>query len=71
MLSQAAFLLMLAPGPLSQEGLSGAVECEAEASVSMQHGYALLERISWDPYNEHEDLLQQAKQYEVDHSHFQ
>ena len=32
----------------------------------MQNGFAFLHRISWDPYNEFEDLIPQAKKYKQD-----
>jgi IS5 family transposase len=40
-----------------------AVEFGAKISVSARNGFALLHRISWDPYNEAEDLIAQAKKY--------
>lgn len=40
-----------------------AVEFGAKISVSVRNGFAFLHRISWDPYNESEDLIPQAKKY--------
>jgi len=40
-----------------------AVEFGATISVSLRNGFAFLHRISWDPYNESEDLIVQAKKY--------
>ncbi|MFM1811835.1 MAG: hypothetical protein RLZZ336_773, partial [Cyanobacteriota bacterium] len=37
------------------------VEFGAKISVSVQNGFAFLHRISWDPYNESEDLISQAR----------
>jgi hypothetical protein len=39
------------------------VEFGAKISVSVRNGFAFLHRISWDPYNESEDLIAQAKKY--------
>ena len=33
----------------------------------MRNGFAFLHRISWDPYNESEDLISQAKKYKQAH----
>jgi IS5 family transposase len=40
-----------------------AVEFGAKISVSVRNGFAILHRISWDAYNETEDLTSQAKKY--------
>jgi len=40
-----------------------AVEFGAKISVSVRIGFAFLHRISWNPYNEAEDLIAQAKKY--------
>ena len=40
-----------------------AVEFGAKIRVSVRNGFAFLHRISWDPYNEAEDLIPQAKKY--------
>jgi hypothetical protein len=44
-----------------------AVEFGAKISVSVQNGFAFLQRISWDPYNESEDLIPQAKKYKQEY----
>jgi hypothetical protein len=44
-----------------------AVEFGAKISVSVRNGFAFLHRISWDPYNESEDLISQAKTYKQEH----
>jgi hypothetical protein len=41
-----------------------AVEFGAKISVSVRNGFAFLHRISWDPYNEAEDLIAHAKKYQ-------
>jgi hypothetical protein len=33
----------------------------------VRNGFAFLHRISWDPYNEAEDLIPQAKKYKQEH----
>ncbi|WP_322757307.1 transposase [Synechococcus sp. CBW1107] len=43
-----------------------AVEFGAKISVSVRNGFAILHRISWDPYNEGEDLIPQAKKYRLE-----
>lgn len=43
------------------------VEFGAKISVSVRNGYAFLHRISWNPYNEAEDLIPQAKKYKQEH----
>jgi IS5 family transposase len=40
-----------------------AVEFVAKISVSVRNNFAFLHRISWDSYNETEDLIAQAKKY--------
>lgn len=44
-----------------------AVEFGATISVYVLHGFAFLHRISWDPYNEAEDLIPQAKKYKQEY----
>jgi hypothetical protein len=44
-----------------------AVEFGAKISVSVRNGFAFLHKISWDPYNESEDLIPQAKKYKQEH----
>jgi len=34
----------------------------------VRNGFALLHRISWDPYNECKDLIPQAKKYKQEHA---
>jgi hypothetical protein len=43
------------------------VEFGGKISVSVRNGFAFLHRISWDPYNESEDLIPQAKKYKQEH----
>jgi hypothetical protein len=33
----------------------------------VRNGFAFLHRISWDPYNEAEDLIPQAQEYKHEH----
>ena len=44
-----------------------AVEFGAKISVSVRNGFAFLHRISWDPYNESEDLIAQANKYKQEY----
>jgi len=53
--------------PIVRGKARAAVEFGAKISVSVQNGFAFLHRISWDPYNESEDLISQAKKYKQDH----
>lgn len=39
------------------------VEFGAKISASSCDGYSIVDRISWDAYNENEDLIEQAKRY--------
>jgi hypothetical protein len=43
-----------------------AVEFGAKISVSVQNGFPFLHRISWDAYNECDDLIAQAEKYKQD-----
>ena len=42
------------------------VEFGAKISVSVQNGFPFLHRISWSPYNEGADLIEQAEKYKRD-----
>ena len=42
-------------------------EFGAKIAVVHDHGFALLERLSWDPYNEKADLIQHAENYHRRH----
>ncbi|MFN9693137.1 MAG: transposase, partial [Synechococcaceae cyanobacterium] len=53
--------------PIVRGKAKDAVEFGAKISVSVRNGFAFLHRISWDPYNEAEDLIPQAKKYTHDH----
>jgi transposase, IS5 family len=44
-----------------------AVEFGAKISVSVRNGVAFLHRISWDPYNEAEALIPQAKKHKQEY----
>jgi IS5 family transposase len=47
--------------PIVRGKARAAVEFGAKNRLSLQYGFAFLHRISWDPYNESEDLISQAK----------
>ena len=49
--------------PMVRGKARAAVEFGAKISVSVWNGFAFLQWISWDPYNEAEDLIAQAKKY--------
>ena len=49
--------------PIVRGKAKAAVEFGAKISVSVRNGFAFLHRISWDPYNEADDLIAQAKKY--------
>ena len=49
--------------PIVRGKARAAVEFGAKISVSVRNGFAFLHRISWDAYNESEDLIPQAKKY--------
>lgn len=53
--------------PIVRGKARAAVEFGAKISVSVRNGFAFLHRISWDPYNESEDLIAQAKKYKLEH----
>jgi len=53
--------------PIVRGKARAAVEFGAKISVSVCNGFAFLHRISWDPYNECEDLIPQAKKYKQEH----
>lgn len=53
--------------PIVRGKARAAVEFGAKISVSVRNGFAFLHRISWDPYNEAEDLIPQAKKYKQEH----
>ena len=53
--------------PMMRGKAKAAVEFGAKISVSVKNGFAFLHRISWDPYNESEDLIPQAKKYKQAH----
>jgi hypothetical protein len=44
-----------------------AVEFGTKISISVSNGFAFLHRLSWDAYNEGEDLIAQAKKYKQEH----
>ena len=49
--------------PIARGKARAAFEFGAKISVSLRNGFAFLHRISWDPYNESEDLIPQDKKY--------
>jgi len=53
--------------PMVRRKARAAVEFGAKISVSVRNGFAFLHRISWDPYNEAEDLIAQAKKYKQEY----
>jgi hypothetical protein len=53
--------------PIVRGKARASVEFKAKIGVSVRSGYAFLHRISWDPYNESEDLIPQARKYKQKH----
>ncbi len=53
--------------PMVRGKARAAVEFGAKISVSVRNGFAFLHRISWDPYNEVEDLIAQARKYKQEY----
>jgi hypothetical protein len=53
--------------PIVRGKAKAAVEFGAKICISVRNGFAFLHRISWDPYNESEDLILQAKEYKREH----
>ena len=53
--------------PMVRGKARAGVEFGAKISVSVRNGFAFLHRISWDPYNEAEDLIPQAKKYKQEY----
>ena len=53
--------------PIVRGKARAAVEFGAKISVSVRNGFAFLHRISWDPFNEADDLIPQAKKYKQEH----
>lgn len=50
--------------PMMRGKARAAVELGAKISVSVRKAFAFLHRISWEPFNEPEELIAQAKKYE-------
>ena len=53
--------------PIVRGKARASVEFGAKISVSVRNAFASLHRISWDPYNEAEDLIPQAKKYKQEY----
>ncbi|MEA5417282.1 transposase, partial [Synechococcus sp. BA-132 BA5] len=52
--------------PIVRGKARSAVEFGAKISISVSNGFAFLHRLSWDAYNEGEDLIAQAEKYKQD-----
>jgi hypothetical protein len=52
--------------PIVRGKARAAVEFGAKNSVSVSNGFVFLHRLSWDAYNEGEDLISQAERYKQD-----
>uniref|UniRef100_UPI001C2139FC IS5 family transposase n=1 Tax=Synechococcus sp. CCY 9618 TaxID=2815602 RepID=UPI001C2139FC len=52
--------------PIVRGKARAAVEFGAKISISVSNGFAFLHRLSWDAYNEGEDLIAQAEKYKQD-----
>jgi hypothetical protein len=53
--------------PIVRGKARAAVEFGAKISLFVRHGFSSLHSISWDPYNEVEDLIPQAKKYKLEY----
>jgi hypothetical protein len=53
--------------PIVRGKARAACEFGAKISVSVRNGFAFLHRISWDAFNESEDLIPQAKKYKQEY----
>jgi IS5 family transposase len=56
--------------PIVRGKARAACEFGAKISVPMMNGFAFLHRISWDAYNESEDLIHQANKYKQENGCF-
>jgi hypothetical protein len=52
--------------PIVRGKARAAVEFGAKISISVSNGFSFLHRLSWDAYNEGEDLIAQAEKYKQD-----
>ncbi len=52
--------------PIVRGKARAAVEFGAKISFSVSNGFAFLHRLSWDAYNEDEDLIARAEKYKQD-----
>ncbi len=59
-------LVQLQVRPIVREKPREAFEFGAETSISVGNGFAFLHRLSWDAYNEGEDLMAHAEKYKQD-----
>jgi IS5 family transposase len=53
--------------PIVRGKARAACEFGAKISVSVRNGFAFLHRISWDAFNESEDLIPQAKKHQQEY----
>ncbi len=53
--------------PIARGKARGAFAFGAKISVSVRNGFGFLHRISWEPFNESEDLIPQAKKYKQEY----
>ncbi len=56
--------------PIVRGKARAAVEFGAKISVSVQNGFPFLHRISWNAYNEGDDLIAQAEKYKQDNGSY-
>lgn len=56
--------------PIKRGKAGAATEFGAKISIGLTDGFAHVDRISWDAYNESGDLIEQAKNYRVRFGHY-
>jgi hypothetical protein len=56
--------------PIVRGKARAAVELRAKISISMSNGFAFLHLLTWDTYNEGEDLIAQAERYIQDNGYY-
>ena len=56
--------------PIVRGKVSAGTEFGAKLTASVVRGYAQITTLSWDAYNESQDLVKAAERYKADHGHY-
>ena len=56
--------------PIIRGKAKAAVEFGAKITISVVDGFVSIERLSWEPYNEGADLIEQIEQYYADYGYY-